>query len=355
MGLKKLKKFYKNKKVLITGNTGFKGMWLFLILKFLGANVRGYSSILKKDDNFLFFKIFKSEFKKKTYFNDINNYRFLKKKLNSFKPQIIFHLAAQSLVIESQRKPFETLETNVIGTNNIIDACLNLKSVKSLIIATSDKCYLNKKKSKPFTENSPLGGVEVYSSSKSICEQMINMYLFKLKKEINFGLSSVIAGNVIGGGDFSKYRIIPDIIRNFKSKKIILRNPKHVRPWQHVLDVCYGYLLIPIFHYKNSKKYSGPYNIGPQESKFVNVLNLSKLFCKSIGINYKISIIKKKFIESRLLLLNSKKIKKSLNWFPLYNFKKSLSITSFWYKNYLLKNNIKNITVSQIKEYFSYR
>ena len=172
----------------------------------------------------------------------------------------------------------------------------------------------------------------------------INKFIFtKIKKKLHFGLSSVRAGNVIGGGDFSKYRIIPDIIKNSKTKVISLRNPKHIRPWQHVLDVCYGYVLIPIFHYKNKIKYSVPYNVGPFEKKYINVLNLTKKFSKVIGKKFEIKVRKIKFIESRLLLLNSQKIRKSLKWFPLYDFEKSIYLTALWYKYYLEKKILKNL------------
>ncbi len=349
---KKLKKFYKNKKVLVTGNTGFKGIWLFLILKFFGSEVKGYSLPLIKNDNFIFFKVLKKHLNKDTVYGDILDYKKLSKTIRSFKPQVIFHFAAQSLVIESQKKPRETLETNLLGTNNILDISLKTKSLKSLVIATSDKCYLNKGKKKKFTENSILGGVEVYSSSKAMCEQLINLYLSFNKKKRNFGLSSVRAGNVIGGGDFSKYRIIPDIIRDFKIKKIFLRNPNHIRPWQHVLDVCYAYLLIPLFHYKDKKKYSGPYNVGPSSKKIVNVLNLTKKFTSIICKNFKINFKKDKFIESKLLILSSKKIYHLLKWSPSYNFEKSILKTALWYKNYLNKKNIKEFSFLQIKDYF---
>jgi CDP-glucose 4,6-dehydratase len=350
---KKLKKFYKNKKVLVTGNTGFKGIWLFLILKFLGAKVKGYSLPLIKKDNFIFFKILKKHLNKDTVYGNILDYKKLSKTVKFFKPHVIFHFAAQSLVIESQKKPQETLEINLLGTNNILDISLKTKSVKSLVIATSDKCYLNTGKKKIFNENSLLGGVEVYSSSKAMCEQLINLYLSFKKEKLNFGLSSVRAGNVIGGGDFGKHRIIPDIIRHLKTKKIYLRNPKHIRPWQYVLDVCYAYLLIPLFHYNNKKKFSGPYNVGPFNKKLVNVLSLTKKFTSIIGTNFKINFRKKdRFTESKLLVLSSKKIFNLLKWKPLYNFEKSILKTAQWYEIYLNKKNIKEFSETQIKNYF---
>ena len=206
---------------------------------------------------FIFLKN-KKKYKKESIYGDVLDFKNLNKSIDKFKPHIVFHFAAQSLVIESQKFPIKTLEVNVLGTYNIISSCFKNKSIKSLVIATSDKCYLNLGKSKKFYENSELGGVEPYSSSKAMCEQLINFYHSNKNYKKNFSLSSVRAGNVIGGGDFSDYRILPDIIKNYKKRKIILRNPNHIRPWQHVLDVCLAYILIPIFHYKNRKKYSGP-------------------------------------------------------------------------------------------------
>lgn len=353
MDLNKIKKFYKNKKVFITGHTGFKGVWIFLILKFLGAKVKGYSLPLNKNDNFHFFKKIKKKYNKESIYGDVLDFKNLNKSINKFKPQIVFHFAAQSLVIESQKFPVKTLEVNVLGTYNIISSCFKNKSIKSLVIATSDKCYLNVGKSKKFYENSELGGVEPYSSSKAMCEQLINFYHSTINYKKNFSISSVRAGNVIGGGDFSEYRILPDIIRNYKKRKIILRNPNHIRPWQHVLDVCLAYILIPIFHYKNKKKYSGPYNVGPSQKIKLNVLNLTKLFIKNLGYEFKIVKKKTKFIESKQIFLEIQKIKKFLNWKPLMNYQLSIKLTADWYKNYLKKKDIVKTTFYQINNYFN--
>ena len=310
MEIKKIIKFYKNKRVFITGHTGFKGIWLYLILKFFGANVIGYSLPLKKNDNYIFFAKIKKKVKSK--FGDVLNYNYLKNCINSFNPDIVFHFAAQSLVIESQKNPMKTFQTNIIGTNNIINICKKNSKIKSLVIATSDKCYFNNNKKKFFSETSKLGGTEPYSSSKAICEHLIYLYLNNFKNKFKFGLSSIRAGNVIGGGDFSNYRIIPDIIKNYKKKKIQLRNPYHIRPWQDVLDVCYAYLLIPIYHNINKKKYSGPYNVGPLNKRSLNVYNLTKLLTKELGVKYKIKVKKNNFIESKHIFLNSNKIIKKI-------------------------------------------
>jgi len=353
MEIKKIKKFYRNRKVFITGHTGFKGVWLYLILKFFGAKVLGYSLPLKKKDNYIFFKKNKKKFNSR--FGDILNFNYLKKNINSFNPEIVFHFAAQSLVIESQKNPKKTFETNVTGTNNIIKICIAKNKVKSLVIATSDKCYLNNNKIKSFSEDSDLGGNEPYSLSKAICENLINSYLNNFRGYINFGLSSVRAGNVIGGGDFSDYRIIPDIIKNYKKKKIRLRNPNHIRPWQDILDVCYAYLLIPIFHYKNKIKYSGPYNVGPLRKKSISVYKLTKMLIKELKINYKIFVKKEKYRESKYLFLNSNKIKKKLNWKPYINISKSIKNLACWYNDFFQKKNLIKITNSQIKDYFNHQ
>lgn len=353
MDLIKLKKFYKGKKILITGNTGFKGIWLNLILLFLGSDVKGFSLKLKKNDNFLFYKLIKKSSKTKTQYGDVLDYNLLNKTTKSFKPEIVFHFAAQSIVIESQKDPRTTFETNVIGTNNIINICKTTKSIKSLIIATSDKCYFNKK-AKFFSEKSKLEGNEAYSSSKANTELLVNMYLKNLKS-LKFGISTVRAGNVVGGGDFSKYRIIPDIIKCSTKKKIILRNPESVRPWQHVFDVINAYLIIGLFLYKNKKKYSGPYNVGPKNKSFLTVKMLTKILLQDLNKNLKIIIKRNKFKESKYLFLNSKKIINKLKWEPTYNIKKTLKITSDWYKIYTLRKDVYSFSINQIKDFFHYR
>tara|TARA_Y100000590_G_scaffold432996_1_gene549561 strand:+ start:364 stop:1440 length:1077 start_codon:yes stop_codon:yes gene_type:complete len=358
MDLIKLKKFYKNKKVFITGNTGFKGIWLQLFLIYFGAKVKGYSLKLKKNDNFIFYKKIKKECKEvNTTYGNILNYDLLKKTIKKFKPDIVFHFAAQSIVIESQKFPRNTFETNVVGSNNLIDICKNIKSIKSVVLATSDKCYFNNKATY-FSETSKILGDEPYSSSKANTEYLINIYYKNFLKKLNFGLSSVRAGNVIGGGDFSKYRIIPDIIKNVKNKKILLRNPNNIRPWQHIFDVLCAYLLISKFHYKDKKKYSGPYNVGPNRRSILNVKQLTNLLIKNLGFKIKIQMNLNKdnrYKESKFLFLNSNKIKKKLKWSPNYDINKSLELTSNWYKNFLLNKSLYKFSTNQIKNFFDYQ
>lgn len=350
MEINNLTKFYKNKKIFITGHTGFKGIWLYLILNFLGAKVKGYSLKPKKNDNFLFFRKIKKKIN--SDFGDILDYKKLEKSLKKFNPEIIFHLAAQSLVLESQRDPEKTFKTNIVGTYNLLEIANNLKNLRSIIIATSDKCYENKENKNFFDENSKLGGNEPYSQSKALTEHLLIIFKKNFLK-LNICLSSVRAGNVIGGGDFSKYRIIPDIFRSLKHKKVILRNPLSIRPWQHVFDVCKGYLLIPPHHYKNKKYYSGPYNIGPLSKKFMNVSNLTKNFIKFFDDKIIIKKKKSRFVESKYLLLNSNKIKTKLKWKPKYSVYDSLKLSSDWYLAYLKKKDISEFSYFQIKKFFN--
>ena len=195
------------------------------------------------------------------------------------KPQIFFHLAAQSLVIRSYIEPKSTIETNVIGAANVLDICKDEKYLDSLIIVTSDKCYLNLGKSKSFKENSPLGGNDPYSCSKAMAERLVKLYFNRVYKNSSTGLATVRAGNVIGGGDFSENRIIPDIFKHIlEKKKLTLRNPKSYRPWQHVFDVLTGYLNLGIKLSTNKNKFSGAYNFGPKIKKNYTVLKLTQKF-----------------------------------------------------------------------------
>ncbi len=219
MNIKKLKKFYKNKRVLVTGHTGFKGTWLCLILNFLGAKVTGYSLSPNPGDNFDFYKKIGLRKNIKSNFGNILNKKKLLLVIENCKPQVLFHLAAQSLVIKSYLDPKTTLETNIIGTANVLDACKKQKSLRSLIIVTSDKCYLNLEKRKNFTERSPLGGNDPYSFSKAMAERLVTLYRNQIYKKTSVGLATVRAGNVVGGGDFSENRIIPDIIKHILKKK----------------------------------------------------------------------------------------------------------------------------------------
>ena len=235
--------FFKGKRIFITGHTGFKGSWLAFILYLSGAKLAGYS--LKPKNIFDNFYLLKLNDKIKNTYADVRNKKILSNKIKQFKPDIIFHLAAQPLVKESYRNPEFTFSTNILGTMNILEIIREVKSVKSAIIITSDKCYKNYEKKSGYSEDDELGGEDPYSASKAAAENIFFSYLksfFNHKKRI--GLASVRAGNVIGGGDWSKDRIIPDLIKSLILKnKFIIRSPKSTRPWQHIFDLLNGYLI----------------------------------------------------------------------------------------------------------------
>lgn len=342
-----MKKFFKNKRILITGHTGFKGIWLVSILNYLGANVYGLS---KKDDFYKNFKKFCYIKKDKNYLSNILDKKKLMKIFFKVKPEIVFHFAAQSLVKRSFLDPEETIKINLIGTMNVLECCRKLSSVKSLILATSDKCYKNDEKIKHFKEEDKLGGDDPYSASKASCEIIINSYIKTFFENNKIGVASVRAGNVIGGADWAENRIIPDCARSIiKKNKLFLRSPNSIRPWQHVLDVLNGYLLLAkkLYETKNKYKYNGHYNFGPSEKKYYDVKKLVKLFFYSINLKKKISISKKNFgKEKNIILLSSKKSLKYLKWKQKINFTTSIKLTANWYYNYIKKN--KNLINDQI-------
>ena len=258
----KIKKFYKNKKVLVTGATGFKGSWLCSWLLKLGAKVYGTGYSPNQNKNLFYDLNLNNRINLKIF--DIRDYRRLKNFIYYSKPKIIFHLAAQSLVYNSYQKPLITFDINCRGTLNILEITKKYKFIKSAVLITSDKCYENVGKIKRYKESDMLGGVDPYSASKGAAELIIRSYresFFKNKKKC--GVSSARAGNVIGGGDWSKKRLIPDCIRSLiKNEAILLRNPNFSRPWQLVLEPLKGYLILAKKQFENPLKYSGAWNFG---------------------------------------------------------------------------------------------
>ena len=329
----KLNKFWNKKKVFVTGHTGFKGSWLCIILKYLNAKVYGYS--LKPEKKSLFNK---SKIEKKlisSSYSDINNIEDLKKKIKKSQPQIVFHLAAQPLVLESYIKPLKTFQTNIIGTLNLLQCIREVKSIKSVVIITTDKVYKINKKDISYKELDQLGGFDPYSASKVGAEIVVDSYIksFFSKSILKNRISTARAGNVIGGGDFSKDRLVPDIIKaiNYK-KKLTIRNPNHVRPWQHVLDPLMGYLILARKQYENkidNKNHS--WNFGPNKNNFKKVIDIVNFIKKFEIFNYKLHKTKR-LKETKVLKLNSNKAKKKLNWGSKLNLSESLKKTIEWNK-----------------------
>tara|TARA_Y100000389_G_scaffold183265_1_gene200581 strand:+ start:889 stop:1947 length:1059 start_codon:yes stop_codon:yes gene_type:complete len=348
-----VKNFYKNKKVLVTGATGFKGAWLCYWLNLLGAKVCGVGHNPNKNKN-LFYSL-KLDKKIKLKLLDIRDKNKIKKFIISNKPQIIFHLAAQPLILESYKKPYLTYTVNSIGTLNVLETVRQISSVRSLICITSDKCYESNYSTKGFKENDRLGGKDPYSGSKASAEIIINSYQESFFKSKNCGLASARAGNVIGGGDWSENRLIPDTVNSIiKEKTIIVRNPNFNRPWQHVLEPLYGYLLLGEKLFKKPKTYSGAWNFGTRKNTVTNVLKIVKEIVKFWGKG-KISFKKKqRYYEQTNLQLNIEKAMKILKWQPKYSIAKSVKVTAEWYKRVLIeKYSVEKITEKQIKDYMN--
>ena len=347
---------YKNKKVLITGNTGFKGSWLTLWLNILGANIYGISlSPLTKPSLYSLSKLSNIVQNKKII--DINNFEIVKSTISKIQPDFIFHLAAQSLVYKSYELPSLTWKTNVIGTLNILESLKFIKKKCSVVIITSDKCYENKEISRGYSENDVLGGVDPYSSSKAATEILFHSYYKSGLINKNIRICSARAGNVIGGGDWSLNRIIPDSIKSWSKKKTLdIRSPNSTRPWQHVLEPLSGYLQLGATLYNSSKLSGNSFNFGPSNKSIFTVKKLIDEMINFWNYNslkkyYKITKNNTKY-ESKLLKLNCNKSKKILNWNQTLSFKETVKFTIGWYIYFLNdKTNIKDFTENQIISY----
>ena len=350
--IKILKKFWKGKKVFITGHTGFKGSWMCILLNMLSSRIYGYS--LKPKKISLFNQAKCKKFIKKNYYENINDVKKLEKRINDVKPDILFHLAAQPLVSQSFIDPLETFNTNIIGTINVLNSVRKNKSLKSVVIITTDKVYKIKKTNKYYSEKDELGGKDPYSASK-VCAEIVTLsYInsFFKKTNIKNKISTARSGNVIGGGDYSKNRLIPDIIKIINSKKIFeLRNPNHIRPWQHVIEPIVGYLNLARSQYQKKIIQTNPsWNFGPNKKSFVKVIDVVKKIKKIKKIKVKIKT-KQNFFETDILKLDSKKAKKFLKWFPKWDLNKSISNVIEWNDLFRKSKNAKKICEDQITNY----
>ncbi len=345
---------YKNKKILITGANGFKGSWLSFILNKYGAKVYGLG-IKNEKDSYLFNAL---RLNKNINFSiiDINNFDKVNQYIKHLKPDFIFHLAAQSIVSESYNEPLDTFKTNIIGSANILESFYKSK-IEGMVYVTSDKSYENKEWVWGYRETDNLMGSDPYSCSKSCADLILNSYIKSYNinsKKIR--LASARGGNVIGGGDTKKDRIIPDLVKCIISKKnIILRNPQSVRPWQHVFDISNGYLTLgERMINKNLKTSLASWNFGPDNHSKLNVRSLTKNFIKIWGSNIKIHVAKKNFKETNYLHLNCDKSKRELNWKSKLTQLDCLNYTVDWYKNFYHNNkNIYNFSNDQFEKFIS--
>jgi CDP-glucose 4,6-dehydratase len=349
-----LRKFWKNKKIFLTGHTGFKGGWFSVFLNLLGAKVAGYS--LKPNKKLNFFDLAKLNKEIHTsVIGDIRDYNKLKRSIAKFSPDFIVHMAAQPLVRDSYVNPKYTYEVNTIGTVNVLNILNELNFIKSALIITTDKVYLNNNKKNYYKENDRLGGFDPYSNSKSCAELVVNSYNHSFLKEKNIFVATARAGNVIGGGDFSKDRILPDYFRSLSTnKKLNLRSPNSIRPWQHIIDPLYGYLLLLMKLHKKEKFIESSWNFGPDKSNNRSVGDIINLINKEFNTSVKVikSSNPSKYYESKILMLNSEKSKKNLNWKAKYSLKQSIKLISFWHKEFLAKKNILKVSQKQIMNYF---
>lgn len=350
---------YKNKKVLVTGHTGFKGSWLSIWLRELGAEVIGYSlDPYTEKDNFVLAGL---KDKVIDVRGDIRDREKLKKVFEDYKPEIVFHLAAQPLVRLSYDIPVETYEVNVMGTINVMECIRETTETKIGIMITTDKCYDNKEQIWGYRENEPMGGYDPYSSSKGAAEIAINSWRSSFFNPKNYeqhgkAIASVRAGNVIGGGDWAKDRIIPDCIRALEGNNLIeIRSPKSIRPWEHVLEPLSGYLLLGQRLFENPIKYADGWNFGPHLDSIVTVWEIAEKVIKNYGSGELKDVSDPNAVhEAKLLALDVAKARFELGWKPTLNIEKTIAMTVEWYKKYPTKD-VYSLCVNQIEKFISYK
>lgn len=342
--------FYKNKKVLVTGHTGFKGSWMCKMLKILGAKIYGYS--LNPPSFISLFDIARINDDVESCIGDIRDLTSLTIFFNEVKPDIVIHMAAQPIVKDSYIDPVYTYETNVMGTVNVLEATRQCGSVKSFLNVTTDKVYLNNEWCWPYREDDKLDGYDPYSNSKSCSEIVTHTYEKCFMTPSGIATSTARAGNVIGGGDFANFRIIPDCVRAVQNgSEMIIRNPNSIRPYQHVLEPIYAYLMICAKQYVD-KSFSGAYNIGPNETDCISTENLVKTFNRYYDNRLKIKIQPDNGPhEANLLKLDCSKIKYVFGWQPHWTIEHALEKVTDWVKKWLSGEDVSSFTESQICDY----
>lgn len=341
--------FYKGKKIFVTGHTGFKGSWLSKMLIMAGADVTGFALAPQDKENL--FDISKVSKDMNSIIGDVRDYDALKKAFDAAKPELVIHMAAQPLVRDSYIYPRYTYETNVMGTVNVLECVKDSESVRAFLNVTTDKVYENIETQRGYVEGDKLDGYDPYSNSKSCSELVTHSYKKSFLNEKGIAVSTARAGNVIGGGDFSKDRIIPDCVHAAVNKEtIIVRNPDAVRPFQLVLDPLYAYLLILKAEYEDKNK-ADYYNVGPDDADCINVGKLTDMFCSAWGEGMKWENHSDGGPhEAGLLKLDCAKIKKDLGWNPKYNIKTAIEKTVEWSKAYANGEDVIKIMEKQIND-----
>ena len=347
--------FWKNKRVFLTGHTGFKGGWLSLWLSQMGAKVTGYSLAPNTVPN-LFEVIKVGSIIDSSLIGDIRDFEALKAALNTAEPEIVIHMAAQPLVRHSYAHPVETYSTNVMGTVHLLESIRSTPSVKSAVVVTTDKCYENKEWVWGYRENEPMGGYDPYSSSKGCAELVTSAYrksFFSENLSHKVALGSARAGNVIGGGDWSGDRLIPDAIRAFiEDSPLLIRNPGATRPWQHVLEPLSGYLALAQALHDNGDEFGSAWNFGPKDDDARPVQEVVELLIENWGGSA--SWVKEggdQLHEANLLKLDCSKAAAKLSWTPRWGLEKVIKKTSDWYKAFQQGEDMRQITIDQINSY----
>lgn len=345
-----MQEFWQDKKVFVTGHTGFKGAWLCMILKNLGAQVTGYSLPPPTEPSLFDILGIKNMIDVHREGN-VCDRKELSEALQQANPDIILHLAAQSLVRESYLSPIETFDTNVTGTLNVLQAARGLSGLKSVLIVTTDKCYRNDDAGALFTETDPLGGKDPYSASKACAEIVTQSYAESFFKDTDVTVSSARAGNVIGGGDWAADRLIPDVVRAIGANTpVSIRNPQSTRPWQHVLEPLFGYLMLAQSMFEDKGAFSGGWNFGPMESGIQSVGDVLDRLAQTLDFKLQKDDAVHP-MEAKTLGLSIEKARSQLGWRPKLSLNEAVDWTGQWYQSYLNGQDLHEITLRQINHY----
>lgn len=355
-GVAMTKSFWQGKKVLITGHTGFKGSWLSLWMQRLGAKVTGYALLPPTEPNL--FNLARVAENMVSIQGDVRNPAELRNAIQSCQPEIIFHMAAQALVRKSYQDPVDTFSTNVMGAVHLLDAVRHIDSVRVVVNVTSDKCYENNEWVWGYRENDPMGGYDPYSCSKG-CAELItaafrNSYFnFENHNQPGVGIATVRAGNVIGGGDWAEDRLVPDIIRAIlNNSPVVIRNPNAIRPWQHVLEPLYGYILLAEKLWTNGQEFCGGWNFGPSDDETVSVSELVRRVVELWGNGAQLVCAEGKHPhEAYYLKLDCSKARMKLDWQPKLLLAAALQWMVEWYQAYADRQNLQGITLKQIEKF----
>lgn len=351
LGMSAVMSFWEGKSVLITGHTGFKGSWLCLILSQLGAKISGYSLPPHSSHNLFDYAEINAVID--SNFGDVRDFEALLKCMGENRPEIVFHLAAQPIVRDSYRNPLTTIDTNILGTANVLEAVKRTKTCKSIINVTTDKVYENKEWIWSYRENENLGGYDIYSASKACSELVTNSFYKSFLEREGIGTATARSGNVLGGGDWAADRIVPDILKAlYDNENLQLRNPNAIRPWQHVLDPLFGYLTLAENLWNDSEMYSSPWNFGPETDKDYSVEQLVNIF--RLCSNRQINIIhddEQSPHEAEKLRLDISKSKHYLGWSPRWSIKDTVEKILEWENCYRSGANVQETCLKQIDQY----